>query len=194
MRKNIVILFFIAIGFSPFTYGQKVKNIHLAWSANNFGYKVPVYNHFGFVGGLDFWEKSGKHVKQSLGANLGYYYFKGFEHSLMLDASYSLGYEFKFGLQPKVLVDLGYKASILEGDKYELDNGEYKKSSKIYGQSQVNLKLGVGLEYSFNDAIAIYLEAKLMAYYPYTPKAYIPFNINQIANFGIKYSFNKITQ
>jgi len=189
MTKKIMILIFFGLGISNISYGQKIKNVHLAWSANNFGYQVPIYNHFGFVGGVDFWEKSNKHIKQNFGTNLSYYYFEGFEHSLMLDATYSIGYKFNFGLETKIITDLGYKASILEGDKYELIDGQYEKSNKTYGQSQVNLKLGIGLEYTFNDLIAVYLEAKLMGYLPYTPKAYIPFNLNQIANFGIKYNF-----
>lgn len=192
-RKFFFLILFIGlVSLTNLSFGQfSPKNLHLAWSANNFGYKVPVYNHFGFLGGMDFWEKSGTHFQQSLGTNLSYYYFKGFEHSVMIDASYSWGYVFKFGLQLKLIADLGYKSSNLEGDKYVLKDGKYEKSHKITGQSQVNIKPGFGLEQKINDKFSIYIEAKVMVYYPYTPKSYIPFNINQIANFGVKYNFNK---
>ncbi len=191
MTKRILVLIFIGLGYANISYGQTVKNVHLAFSANNLGFQLPSFNHMGFVGGVDFWEKSHKQIKQSFGANVSYYYFEGFEHSLMLDATYSLGYQFKFGLQPKLIVDLGYKASILEGNQYVLDNGKYTKSTTLNTQSQINLKLGLGLEYAFNETISIYLEAKIMAYYPYIPKAYIPFNLNEIASLGLKYNFNK---
>lgn len=139
--------------------------------------------------GTDLREKGGKHWKRTFGADAYYYYHKQIEHAIMLDASYRIGYQFKFGLKPYFSTALGYKHAILTGEKYELKNGEYQKSNHL-GKAQANLKLGFGFEYPISEKYSLMTEYKIMTSYP-SGGMFVPFNLNTFLGAGLKINLDK---
>ncbi len=144
--------------------------------------KRPV--HPAFNVGADFRVKSGKHWQKSLGADVYYYYHRLAEHAIMLDASYRLGYRFNFGLQVNLLTALGYKHTILPGDKYELKDGEYQKA-RHFGKPMANVKMGLGLEYPLSEKYSVTTDYKVMLAAP-SGNIYIPFALNNFFGAGLK--------
>lgn len=143
--------------------------------------------HPAFLIGTEFWVKSRKQWQQSLGADFTFYYHRLSEKALMLDAVYALGYQFKFGLQTKLLTGIGYKHSVLSGDVYRFDNGQYAKAMH-WGKSQMNIKLGLGLEYPLNPKFSLTSEYKIMAVVPYSN--FIPFSAHTFFGIGLKVKLN----
>ena len=190
-RIGLIILLLIV---SSISYGQiKPKSIRL--SVFSEAVTVPTYKlvkspiHPGILVGVDFWKKSKNHWQQTFGTDLSYYYHRTFEHAIMLDATYSLGYSFKFGLQPKLLTSLGYKHSILTGTQYKFENGKYEKATN-FGKPQVSLKLGFGLEYPISEKIAINIDYRVMVAYPYAPKKDIPMAPYSLFGIGVSINLN----
>ena len=163
-----------AIRFSLFSEAVSLPTYELV--------KIPI--HPGILIGADMWKKEGEYWHQSFGGDISYYYHRTFEHSILLDAVYSIGYAFKFGLQPKLLSSLGYKHSILTGNQFKFENGKYKKSANI-GKAQLNIKLGIGLEYAISDIYAINLDYRIMVAYPYSPNKNIPLAPYSLFGIGI---------
>ena len=191
LKKLIILTLFIAGFLHPnLSFGQfSPKSFRVAISGNNLNY-IPKYNHPGLAVGVDFRDKMGKHFRRTLGAELSYYKIKGMEQSVMLDATYSFGFVFRSGFEMKLLTDLGYKFSAFTGDVYKFSDGQYEKTNKIVGQSQLNLKLGFGLEYPLNDRFAILAHAKSNLYAPPLVNHLFIF-INQELSLGVKYKFNQ---
>ncbi len=145
--------------------------------------KSPV--HPGIMIGADFRTKQGKHWSNTLGVDLGYYYHKAYEHAVMLDGVYTLGYRFNFGLQINLLTCLGYKHSVLAGEVYKFEEGEYKKATH-WGKAQFNGKLGLGLEFPINNKFSIGVNNRYVVALPYAPKKGMPFSIHSIFAVGVK--------
>lgn len=139
--------------------------------------------------GTDLREKGGKHWKRTFGVDAYYYYHKQIEHAIMLDASYRIGYQFKFGLKPYFSTALGYKHAILTGEKYELKDGEYQKSTHL-GKAQANLKLGFGLEYPISEKYSLMTDYKFMTSFP-SGGMFVPFNLNTFLGAGLKINLDK---
>lgn len=144
--------------------------------------KFPV--HPAFNAGTDFRVKSGKHWQKAVGVDAYYYHHRLAEHAIMLDASYRLGYRFNFGLQVNLLTALGYKHTILPGDKYGLKEGEYKKA-RHFGKPMANAKVGLGLEYPLSEKYSVTTDYKVMLAGP-SGNIYIPFAINTFLGAGLK--------
>lgn len=139
--------------------------------------------------GTDFRVRSGKHWQRALGVDAYYYYQRLDQHTIMLDASYRIGYKFNFGLQVNLLTALGYKHAILSGEKYELKDGTYQKTSH-WGKPQINTKLGFGLEYPISEKYSIMTNYKVMVAAP-SGGLYIPFSINTFLGAGLKINLKK---
>ena len=191
LKKLVIITLFITSLSNPsLSFGQiSPKSFRIAITGNNLDY-LPKYDHLGFAVGVDFIDKYGKHFRKTLGTELSFYRIKEIEQSVMLDATYSLGYVFRLGFEIKFLADLGYKFSAFTGDVYKFSNGQYEKTDKIVGQSQVNLKLGFGIEYPLSNKFSILANAKMNHYFPPLVNELFLFR-NQEINLGIKYNFNK---
>lgn len=143
--------------------------------------------HPGFIIGADFYEKKDTRWPQTLGVDLGYYYHRLYEHAFMLDAAYSFGYEFKFGLRLKLLANIGYKHSVLSGDVYEFENGEYQESTH-WGKAQFNVKAGLGMEYPLFNRYSVSINVKEMIALPYASEKGMPFSTHLLFGVGVKYS------
>ncbi len=144
--------------------------------------KLPI--HPTVTIGTDFRVRSGKHWQRAFGADFYYYYQRSSEHALMLDASYRLGYKFNFGLQLNLTTALGYKHAILTGDKYKLIDGEYQKVSH-WGKSQLNTKMGIGLEYPISEKYSITTDYKAMVVAPFGDRI-LPFSLHTFLGVGLK--------
>lgn len=140
--------------------------------------------HPGVLVGTDFWNKSGKHWQKALGAELSYYHHRLYEHALMLDASYRLGYQFNFGLGINLRTNIGYKHSIQEGPVYKFKNGSYERALHG-GKAQFNAKLGLGLSYALNKRYSITTDYKMMVATPYAPKKEMPFALHSLFGIGL---------
>ena len=145
--------------------------------------QLPI--HPGVLIGVNFWQKAGKHWVNTLGTDLSYYYHDLYEHAFMIDAAYTLGYKFNFGLQTKMLTNIGYKQSILTGDVFKFKNGEYERVY-LAGKAQLNVKLGFGLEYPITEKWSIITDYKFMLAIPYSPKRGQPFATHSFFGLGIK--------
>ena len=139
--------------------------------------------HPGITVGADLLTGSGKHWQKSLGADLTFYYHELSENALILDAVYTLGYRFGFGLQLKLITAAGYKHSFLPGDVYRFEDGQYRKV-KDWGMSHFNLKLGLGLEFPINEKISLTADQKLMVALPYSES--LPFSLHSFRGIGVK--------
>ena len=139
--------------------------------------------HPGITVGADLFTRSGKHWQRSFGADLTFYHHEMSENAIMLDAVYSLGYRFGFGLQLKIITGAGYKHSFLPGDVYRFENGEYHKVTD-WGTSHVNMKLGLGLEFPINEKISLTADQKLMVALPYSES--LPFSLHSFRGVGVK--------
>jgi hypothetical protein len=95
-----------------------------------------------------------------------------------------LGYKFNFGLQTNLTTALGYKHAILTGDKYKLSDGEYRKVTH-WGKSQLNTKLGIGLEYPISEKYSITTDYKAMLVAPFGDRI-LPFSIHTFLGVGVK--------
>ncbi|PWJ55539.1 hypothetical protein CLV98_11315 [Dyadobacter jejuensis] len=144
--------------------------------------------HPGIKVGSDFIVKGKNNWKQTVGADLSFFHHRLSENALMLDATYAIGYKFRFGLQPKFLSSLGYKHSLPVSEVYKLDNGVYKKAS-FFGKSQVNAKIGLGLEYPVNKKLSITADYQTMVAMPYSQK--LPFSLHTFLSMGIKVNFKQ---
>jgi hypothetical protein len=144
--------------------------------------KLPIHPTLNI--GTDFRVKSGKHWQRSFGTDFYYYYQKSSEHALMLDATYRIGYKFNFGLQTNFTPALGYKHAILTGNKYELKDGKFEKTTH-FGKPQGNLKLGLGLEYPLTDKYSLTSDYKAMFVAPQGDRI-LPFSINTFLGVGLK--------
>jgi hypothetical protein len=193
--KKIIFIISLIIGLitSNTSFGQvSVKSLRFSITGNNLAY-IPKYNHPGFAFGVNFMEKQPKHFKKTFGMEFSYYRIVPMEQSMMLDITYSLGYVFNFGLEFKLLADLGYKFSAFTGDVYKFSDNHYVKTNILKGKSQVNLKLGFGLEYPLNQKIAIFLHAKVNGYFPPLINS-TSLIMNQELGLGVKFNFNKNKQ
>lgn len=146
--------------------------------------------HPGILLGTDVWSSSGKHWHKALGAELCYYHHRLYEHAIMLDASYRIGYQFKLGLAINLLSNIGYKHSILEGPLYKFKNGSYEKSMHS-GRAQFNAKLGLGLSYNLNSTYSITTDYKIMMATPYAPKKEMPFALHSFLGIGVRINLSK---
>jgi hypothetical protein len=188
MKYSQIGLIILLLMYSSISYGQ-IKPESIRLSVFTEAIAIPSYKlikspiHPGILVGIDFFGKFKNHWKQTIGADLSYYYHRTFEHAIMLDATYSIGYSFKFGLQPKLLTSLGYKHSILTGTQYKFESGQYEKATNL-GKPQVNLKLGFGLEYPISEKIAVNIDYRIMVVYPYAPKKDIPMAPHSIFGIG----------
>lgn len=149
--------------------------------------ELPIHPTFNV--GTDLRVRKSKHWHRVFGADAYYYYQRMAEHTIMLDASYRIGYKFNFGLQLNLLTALGYKHAILSGEKYALKDGSYQKTSHL-GKAQINTKLGFGLEYPISDKYSIITDYKVMLSAP-SGGLYIPFNINTFLGAGLKINLKK---
>ena len=139
--------------------------------------------HPGITVGTDLLTRAGSHWQKSLGVDLTFYHHEMSENALMLDAIYSIGYKFGFGLQLKLITGAGYKHSFLPGDVYRFENGEYQKVTD-WGMSHVNVKLGLGLEFPINERISFTADQKLMVALPYSES--LPFSLHSLRGIGVK--------
>ncbi len=141
--------------------------------------------HPGIAIGTDLMVKDATAWYRSFGIEAGYYYHKLYEHAIMLDAVYNFGYTFNFGLRFKTIEALGYKHSILTGDTYIIENGEYVKKQHP-GQPQVSAKIGLGLEYPVVDNLNITCDYTGMLAFPYSPESGMPYATHAVLRLGIK--------
>lgn len=134
--------------------------------------------------GWDFRSRGGQHWRRTTGLELYYFYHKRMEHAIMLDFSPRISYQTNSGFLTGFSLGAGYKLAFLDGQKYRMENGEYVKS-KHWGKSQFNIKAGIGFEQKISDDLAITLDYKLMAVYPFGDRI-VPFTLNHFTGFGIK--------
>lgn len=146
--------------------------------------------HPGILVGTDLWSSEGKHWQKALGVELSYYHHRLYEHALMLDAAYRLGYRFNFGLQINLLTNIGYKHSILQGPVYKFKNGNYEKAIHS-GKAQFNAKLGLGLSYALNKTYSITTDYKIMMATPYAPEKGMPFALHSLFGVGLNINLSK---
>ncbi len=141
--------------------------------------------HPGIALGTELWVKAETKWYQSLGVDASYYYHQLYEHALMLDAVYNIGYTLPFKLRLKTMGALGYKHSILTGDTYVLENGSYKKKQHP-GQAQINAKIGFGLSYPISQKISLSGDYMGMLAFPYSPDLGMPFATHALIRLGVK--------
>lgn len=147
--------------------------------------RIPL--HPGISVGMEFWSKAGEHWDRSLSAEFSYYYHRMSEHALVLDGVYRLGYRFDFGLTPNFMAGIGYKHSILPGTVFVLENGEYS-ATHHGGQPQLNLKLGLGLEYRVTGAFSVTAAYSTMVATPYP---LIPVSLHALFSIGTKINLHQ---
>ena len=171
-------------------YSQiKFQNIKVALISESvsipFG-QIPINPiHPGISIGSDLVVKDQTSWYKSLGVEAGYYYHEHYEHAIMLDATGQFGYTFGIGLQLHLNGALGYKHSILTGETYKFEGGEYK--AKGYAaQSQFNIKLGYGLEFPISERISLGADYMGMIALPYAPDKGKPFSTHGILKLGTK--------
>ena len=191
IKIHVLTIGLIALLLSPFNHeaisqiGPKSIRVSLYNEATTLPdggiFHTPL--HPGITVGTDLFARSGKHWQKSLGADLTFYHHELSENALMLDAIYTLGYKFGFGLQLKLITGAGYKHSFLPGDVYRFENGVYQKGPDR-GMSHVNIKLGLGLEFPINDKISLTADQKLMVALPYSES--LPFSLNSFRGIGVK--------
>lgn len=165
----------------------------LSWrfSLGNEAVTLPTYKfyrgplHPAVVIGVDVWEKKSTHWHQSFGPEATYYFHKMFEHAVILDGVYRVGWHTRFGLSLNFIAAAGYKHSFLTGPVFKFENGTYKQVD-VAGKPQFNLMLGPGLEFALNDKISITAESRYMVVLPYAPKRGMPFATHAIFSAGIK--------
>lgn len=166
-------------------YGQKTLRVAFFNEATSIPslriLETPI--HPGLTIGADFIQRSRKHWHTAVGTDLSFFHHRLSENAVMLDATYALGYKFRFGLQPKFLAALGYKQTLAAGEVYELKNGEYEKANYL-GKPQFNAKVGFGLEYALNEKYSLTTDYKTMLVLPYSQK--IPFALHTLLSVGMK--------
>ena len=146
--------------------------------------------HPGFSVGGDLIVKDQTQWYRSLGVEASYYYHRLYEHAIMLDAVYNFGYTFNFKLRPYVIAILGYKHSILTGETFVLEDGEYKKKQH-WGQPQVSPKIGFGLEYPITERICITSEYLGMMPRPYSENSLSSNSMESLFKIGTKIRLHK---
>lgn len=181
--KLLALLFLL-----PATSWAQVKN--LRFSIGSEAVSLPTWKlvqlpiHPSITAGADLWQKQGNHWQQSLGPELTYYYHEHYEHALLLNGAWRLGYRFGFGLQLNFVANVGYKHSILTGPVYEFKDGSYTASHDT-GKPQVNVQLGAGLQFPLGKKIAFSVENKYMVAAPYAPGLGLPFSLHNLFSAGI---------
>jgi len=196
MIKKFRIYYFICtLAFVVFasTIGISQKNLRI--SIFNEATTLPSSNilhfpiHPGFSIGTDIWIKSGKHWHRSIGAEASFFHHRLSENALMIDATYAIGYKFKFGLQPKLLTSIGYKQSFAAGEIYEIANGDYISTNPAQ-KSQINVKVGYGVEYSLNERLSLVADYRIMVASPFSEL--LPFMLHNFFSLGVKVNFTKL--
>jgi hypothetical protein len=175
-------------------YSQwKPKTLKVAFVSESvsipFGQVVIDPVHPGLTVGTDLMVKDQTAWYRSFGVEAGYYYHRLYEHAIMLDAAYRFGYTFGFKLRVSVIGMAGYKHSILTGETYVLENGEYK-AKKHPGHPQVSPKIGFGLAYPVNSKISITGEYFGMFAIPYSPDQGMPFSTHALLRIGTTIKFH----
>ena len=77
----------------------------------------------------------------------------------------------------------GYKHSVLTGQTYVLENGEYK-AKKHPGHPQGNFKIGFGLAYPVTDKISLTADYLGMIAVLYAPDKEMPFSAHAFLRIG----------
>ncbi len=195
MKKNqkikIVITSVILIIFAQQgIYSQwKPKTITITFLSESvslpFGQIVTSPVHPGISVGADLWVKEQTPWYRSLGVEAGYYYHELYEHAIMLDAVYCFGYTFGFKLRINLIGSMGYKHSILSGETYFFENGEYK-ARQHPGKPQFNTKIGTGLAYPVTNRISLTADYLGMIAIPYSPDQGMPFATHAFLRAGVK--------
>lgn len=138
--------------------------------------------------GWDFRSRGAGNWKRTTGVDFYTFYHKRMETAFMLDLSHRLAYQTPGGFQAGFTAAAGYKHAILDGQKYKLHNGEYVKAAH-WGKSQVNLKAGLSFEQKISENIALTVDYRVMAVYPFGDRI-IPFTINHFTGLGVKKYLN----
>jgi hypothetical protein len=189
------LLFFWVLYFPLISHAQ-VKPKAIRVMALSEATTMPTYKvvklpfHAGVLIGADLWTKSGAHWQQAFGVDLSYYYHRFYEHAIMIDGLYTLGYKFNFGLQVNLPISIGYKHSILTGEVYKLENGSYKEIYDL-GKAQFNGKLGIGLEFPVTDKLSIRADYRYMVALPYMPEKDMPFSLHSLFGLGCTIKLEK---
>ena len=186
--KSILAIAIISTCFHAAGYSQwKPKTLNVALVSESisipFVQFVPTAAHPGFAIGTDLWTMDKTSWHQSFGIEAGYFYHRTFEHAVMLDAVYNLGYTFSFKLRPNFIAAVGYKHSILSGNTFVLEDGVYVKKTHL-GVPQVNFKIGFGLEYPITDKYRI--TANYIGSVPVPGINGNPFSLHTLIQIGTK--------
>ena len=189
--KSILAIAIISTCFQVAGYSQlnpKTLNVALVSESISipFAQFVPTAAHPGFAIGTDLWVNDKTSWHKSLGVEAGYFYHRTFEHAVMLDAVYNLGYTFNFKLRTNFITSVGYKHSILSGSTYVLEDGEYLKKTHL-GVPQFNFKIGFGLEYPITDRYGI--TANYIGSVPVPGINGNPFSLHTLIQVGTKINF-----
>ena len=144
--------------------------------------------HPGISIGTDLMLKDQIKLFRSFGVNAAYYFHEKYEHAFMLDAEYQIGYTFSFKFRTSLISAVGYKHSFLSGSTFVLEEGQYEKKTHL-GQSQLNFKIGFGLEYPIMDKLSLTASYLGMIALPYAPDRGMPFATHAFLNLGTKISF-----
>ena len=142
--------------------------------------------HPGVSIGTDLIVKDSTSWYKSFGIEAGYFYHKTFEHAIMLDLVYNLGYTFNFKLRTNLIGAVGYKHSILSGSTFVLEDGEYVKKTH-FGTPQANFRIGLGLEYPVSDKISA--TANYNGIIPMPGILGNPFSLQTLIKVGTKIKF-----
>ncbi len=141
--------------------------------------------HPGISVGGDLIVKDETQWYRSLGVEAGYYYHRLYEHAIMIDGVYNFGYTFNFKLRTNFIAMLGYKHSILTGETFVYENGEYKLKQH-WGKPQVSTKVGFGLEYPITKKVCLTTEYLGMIAVPYSPDRGMPYATHALIKIGTK--------
>lgn len=146
--------------------------------------------HPGLRLGATLWTQAKGHWQNDLGAELSYYYHEWFEHALLVNGCYSIGYAFEMGLQPKFEVAAGYKQSFLSDEAvFRFEKGQYEPVI-LAGKAQLNLQVGLGLEYALTERWSLSLDYRAMAVYPYAPQKGLAAISHSLLALGLEFHFN----
>jgi hypothetical protein len=190
MHKQFILFFVVLLLLANTAYSQNTLRLSfLNESTNVPSYKILTFPiHPGITIGTDFWIKEREHWQKTLGVDASFYHHRLSENAIMLDGSFSVGYRFRFGLQPKFLAAMGYKQSFAAGEIYELKDGAYESTNPLQ-RAQFNMKLGFGLDYKLNERLSLNVDYRSMLASPFSES--LPFSLHNIFRVGLILSIKK---
>lgn len=144
--------------------------------------------HPGVQAGWGFSYRERKHTHLFQTFNIGYVFHSKLYHGFFVNSELGYDYKFKFGLNIKTSIGIGYLHSFTTQKEYQFENGSYK-SGRDKGDSRAVFSIGTGLGYRIQKknpySPEIFMMYQSWAEYPYSP-GFIPLMTHTNLQLGTK--------